>query len=185
MRRCLRVCLAKVSFKCLSVTRWHRALFPDKWCYLAASDASSTVMNDTVHINRCPPPPPATIHLPPFSLHHTTLLLRQDGWAGRWVARARLHSLPHAFSFFFYCLCKRWTTLLCSDINVWANISAPEWRTSNICTPYLTQLLWKYEHPGLEILTLVILLTLFDETHMSDVSSEVFHLVNACVYKIK
>lgn len=53
--------------------------FTDKWCYLAASDASITVMNDTVHINIAPP----------LLLYSATLLSWQERWAGGII------SLPH------------------------------------------------------------------------------------------
>lgn len=41
--------------------------FPDKLCYLAASDASITFMNDRVHISTANP-------IPPPSLLNATLL---------------------------------------------------------------------------------------------------------------
>lgn len=53
--------------------------FPDKWCYLAESDASITVMNDTVHINIATP----------LLLYSATLLSWQERWAGGII------SLPH------------------------------------------------------------------------------------------
>lgn len=67
---CVRVCAQCVGILLVLIcNRVAPSPFPDKWCYLAASDAGITVMNDTVHINIAPPP----------LLHNAALMTRVRG----------------------------------------------------------------------------------------------------------